>query len=76
LRDAVLGSGKRNCIIRSSVKTRLILGVGLGSVVKQDFKRFGEVDNKIRAEKLDESIEILQGLWKGEPFSFSGSIIQ
>ena len=54
-------------------KGRLILGVGLGSVVKQDFKRFGEeIDNKIRGEKLDESLEILQGLWKGEPFSFSG----
>ena len=52
---------------------RLILGVGLGSVVNQDFDRFGEeIDNKIRGEKLDESLEILQGLWKGEPFGFSG----
>jgi len=54
-------------------KGRLILGVGLGSVVKQDFERFGEeIDNKIRGERLDESLEILQGLWKGEPFGFSG----
>ena len=52
---------------------RLILGVGLGSVVQQDFRRFGEdIDNKTRGEKLDESLEILRGLWKGEPFSFSG----
>jgi len=54
-------------------KGRLILGVGLGSVVQQDFRRFGEnIDNKTRGEKLDESLEILLGLWKGEPFSFSG----
>lgn len=54
-------------------KGRLIFGVGLGSVVKQDFGRFGEeLDNKIRGEKLDESLDILKGLWRGEPFSFSG----
>jgi alkanesulfonate monooxygenase SsuD/methylene tetrahydromethanopterin reductase-like flavin-dependent oxidoreductase (luciferase family) len=54
-------------------KGRLILGVGLGSVVNQDFERFGEeIDSKIRGEKLDESLSILQGLWKGEPFNFSG----
>jgi len=54
-------------------KGRLILGVGLGSVIKQDFDRFGEdSDSKVRGEKLDESLEILQGLWKGEPFGFDG----
>ncbi|NIV44346.1 LLM class flavin-dependent oxidoreductase [Candidatus Bathyarchaeota archaeon] len=54
-------------------KGRLILGVGLGSVVKQDFQRFGEeIDNRLRGEKLDEALEILQGLWKGEPYSFNG----
>ncbi|UCE96052.1 MAG: LLM class flavin-dependent oxidoreductase [Candidatus Bathyarchaeota archaeon] len=54
-------------------KGRLILGVGLGSVVYQDFERFGEeIDNRVRGEKLDESLKILQGLWKGEPFSFYG----
>jgi alkanesulfonate monooxygenase SsuD/methylene tetrahydromethanopterin reductase-like flavin-dependent oxidoreductase (luciferase family) len=54
-------------------KGRLILGVGLGSVVNQDFERFGEeIDSKIRGEKLDESLSILLGLWKGEPFNFSG----
>jgi len=54
-------------------KGRLVLGVGLGSVVNQDFERFGEeTDRKIRGEKLVESLKILQGLWKGEPFGFSG----
>ena len=54
-------------------KGRLILGVGLGSTVNNDFVRFGEERNtNIRAEKLDESLEILQGLWKGEPFGYKG----
>ena len=54
-------------------KGRLILGVGLGSVVNQDFERFGEEsEGKLRGEKLDEALEILQGLWKGKPFGFSG----
>ena len=54
-------------------KGRFILGVGLGSVISQDFERFGEkTDNKIRGEKLDESLKILQGLWIGKPFGFSG----
>jgi hypothetical protein len=54
-------------------KGRLILGVGLGSVVNQDFERFGEeIDNRTRREKLDESLGILRGLWKGEAFGFSG----
>ncbi|UCH32276.1 MAG: LLM class flavin-dependent oxidoreductase [Candidatus Bathyarchaeota archaeon] len=54
-------------------KGRLVLGVGLGSVVNQDFKRFGEAcTNATRRTKLDESLQILQGLWKGEPFRFSG----
>lgn len=54
-------------------KGRLILGVGLGSVVRQDFQRFGEeINSKIRGEKLDESLEILLGLWRGDPFCFSG----
>jgi alkanesulfonate monooxygenase SsuD/methylene tetrahydromethanopterin reductase-like flavin-dependent oxidoreductase (luciferase family) len=54
-------------------KGRLILGVGLGSVVRQDFRRFGEdTDSKVRGEKLDEALAILQGLWTGEPFGFTG----
>jgi alkanesulfonate monooxygenase SsuD/methylene tetrahydromethanopterin reductase-like flavin-dependent oxidoreductase (luciferase family) len=52
---------------------RLILGVGLGGVESTDYARFSEVaDNKVLAEKLDESLEIITGLWSGKPFSFSG----
>lgn len=52
---------------------RTILGVGLGSPAEGDFGRFGEVAaNRGRAELLDESLAILDGLWSGETFSFHG----
>jgi len=52
---------------------RLILGVGLGDPVQWDYGFFGEETNAIkRAEKLDESLSILTGLWSGEPFHFQG----
>jgi len=54
-------------------KGRFILGVGLGGSSDNDFGKFGEdIDLKTRAEKLDESLSILEGLWSGKPFSFSG----
>ncbi len=50
---------------------RFILGVGLGDPA--DFDPFLEDSNPIiRKEKLEESLVILQKLWKGELFSFSG----
>jgi alkanesulfonate monooxygenase SsuD/methylene tetrahydromethanopterin reductase-like flavin-dependent oxidoreductase (luciferase family) len=50
---------------------RLTLGVGLG--VAEDYATFGEdSDNKVRAAKLDEGLEILTGLWKGQPFEHHG----
>ena len=52
---------------------RAVLGVGLGSMVNKDFKAFGEVlDPKVRAEMLDESLEIIAGLQSGKPFRYSG----
>jgi alkanesulfonate monooxygenase SsuD/methylene tetrahydromethanopterin reductase-like flavin-dependent oxidoreductase (luciferase family) len=52
---------------------RVILPVGLGAAEDLGFARFGEVmDRKIRAELLDESIDILQGLWSEKPFSYNG----
>jgi alkanesulfonate monooxygenase SsuD/methylene tetrahydromethanopterin reductase-like flavin-dependent oxidoreductase (luciferase family) len=54
-------------------KGRFILGVGLGGSSDNDYGNFGEnVDLKERAERLDESLAILEGLWSGEPFAFSG----
>jgi alkanesulfonate monooxygenase SsuD/methylene tetrahydromethanopterin reductase-like flavin-dependent oxidoreductase (luciferase family) len=51
---------------------RLIFGVGIGNP-PEDFSLFGEEsDPKVRAERLDESLEIITGLWTGKPFSFEG----
>jgi hypothetical protein len=56
---------------------RVLLPVGLGAAgpehVNSGFPKVGEeVDRKIRAELLDESLDILNGLWSGEPFSYEG----
>ena len=52
---------------------RVILGVGLGYPPDREFSDLGEdPDDRVRAEKLDESLEILNALWSGEPASFSG----
>ena len=52
---------------------RLVVGVGLGVATDVDFARFGEeADNRRRATQLDEGLEVLVGLWSGEPFSYSG----
>jgi len=52
---------------------RLILSVGLGAAYDTGFARFGEeTDRKIRAEKLDEGLAVLTGLWGGQPFAFEG----
>ncbi|TFG27896.1 LLM class flavin-dependent oxidoreductase [Candidatus Thorarchaeota archaeon] len=54
-------------------KGRLILGVGIGAPPDVEFDYFGEEsDTKIRAQKLDESLDIITGLWTGEPFSYHG----
>ena len=55
---------------------RVILGVGLGAI-DTGFGAFGEVtDRKTRAELLDEGLDILTGLWRGQPFSYSGKHYQ
>jgi alkanesulfonate monooxygenase SsuD/methylene tetrahydromethanopterin reductase-like flavin-dependent oxidoreductase (luciferase family) len=53
---------------------RLVLGVGLGDPVEWDFRFFGDdTDPRVRAEKLDEGLAILAGLWSGERFEFRGA---
>jgi alkanesulfonate monooxygenase SsuD/methylene tetrahydromethanopterin reductase-like flavin-dependent oxidoreductase (luciferase family) len=52
---------------------RLILGVGLGYPPGAEFEAFGEdPEDRVRARKLDEALDIITGLWSGEPFSYAG----
>ena len=56
---------------------RLIFGVGLGAPFPGDFEAFGETgDLKVRAAMLDEGLDVLSGLWSGQPFSYSGKYYQ
>ena len=51
---------------------RLILPVGLGAP-ETGFDKVGEeTDRKTRAKMLDEGLDVLAGLWSGQPFSYSG----
>ena len=52
---------------------RLVLPVGIGAVDDQGFGNVGEpIDAATRSQRLNESLEILAGLWTGEPFGFDG----
>ncbi len=52
---------------------RFILGVGIGWPTDPEFTRFdGPEDVRVRADMLDEGLDILLGLWTGEPFDFDG----
>jgi alkanesulfonate monooxygenase SsuD/methylene tetrahydromethanopterin reductase-like flavin-dependent oxidoreductase (luciferase family) len=56
---------------------RLVLGVGLGSDLGREYSCYGESTNyKLHAEMVDEGLEILMGLWSGEPFTYSGKHYQ
>lgn len=56
---------------------RLILGVGLGDVNDPGFTRVGEVtDARQRARILDEALDVLVGLWSGQPFNYHGEYYQ
>jgi alkanesulfonate monooxygenase SsuD/methylene tetrahydromethanopterin reductase-like flavin-dependent oxidoreductase (luciferase family) len=52
---------------------RLVLPVGLGEPSDGGFSKVGEVtERRTRAKMLDESLDILTGLWSGQPFSYGG----
>ncbi len=56
---------------------RMILGVGTGDPNDPSLAQVGEViDAKGRAAMLDEALDVLNGLWSGEPFSYSGAHYQ
>ena len=57
---------------------RFVLGVGIGDVgdhvvADASLTHFAEAaDPRVRAEMLDEALTIIDGLWRGEPFTFKG----
>ena len=56
---------------------RLIFGAGLGDPVEWEFETFHEEsDAKIRAQKLDEGLEVLTRLWTGETVNYEGKHYQ
>jgi alkanesulfonate monooxygenase SsuD/methylene tetrahydromethanopterin reductase-like flavin-dependent oxidoreductase (luciferase family) len=56
---------------------RMVVGVGLGEPPDWDFSNFGEVaDAKLRGQMVDEGLDILNGLWSGEPFRYDGTHYQ
>ena len=53
---------------------RLDFGVGIGHPPDTEYETFGhDSDARVRADKLDESLAIVTGMWQGEPFSFEGT---
>jgi probable F420-dependent oxidoreductase len=56
---------------------RLVLGVGIGINEWREYSAFGEpTDEAQHGAMLDEGLEVLTGLWSGEPFSFQGQQYQ
>ncbi len=52
---------------------RVILGAGLGDVMDATFASLGEeTELRARAGMVDEALEVVAGLWTGEPFSYEG----
>jgi hypothetical protein len=52
---------------------RMILGVGLGGPIRDEYGTFGETTSPGElAERLDEGLEALNLLWSGEPVTFRG----
>ena len=55
---------------------RVTLSVGLGAL-DSGFETFGEeCDRRTRAELMDECLDVVCGLWGGQPFSYDGAHYQ
>jgi alkanesulfonate monooxygenase SsuD/methylene tetrahydromethanopterin reductase-like flavin-dependent oxidoreductase (luciferase family) len=53
---------------------RMTLGVGSGDPTAPDMLPVGEqADARIRGEMLDEALDVIAGLWQGEPFTHHGT---
>ena len=53
---------------------RLILGVGIGAMPYEYDYLGEETDTRVRGAMLDEGLEVLTGLWSGEPFGHRGDL--
>jgi len=65
----------RECVTVDRLSNgRLILSVGMGAAQDDGgFNKVGEaMDLKVRAQRVDEGLAIIDGLWKAKPFSFAG----
>lgn len=52
---------------------RLVLGVGIGVPEEIEFGTFGEPTGvRERAAVLDEALDVIVGMWSGEPFAHAG----
>lgn len=52
---------------------RVVFGAGLGFPPDAEFELFGEiVDDRVRAERLDEGLSVLDGLWTRDRFEHEG----
>ncbi|MBA3618732.1 MAG: LLM class flavin-dependent oxidoreductase [Acidothermales bacterium] len=52
---------------------RVVIAVGLGAL-DSGFAAFGEeTDRRQRARLLDEGLDVLTGLWRGQPFEYAGT---
>lgn len=52
---------------------RVILGVGMGEPPAAEYEAFGEEPSaRARAQRLDESLDVLTALWRGERVDYDG----
>lgn len=51
---------------------RVILSVGLGAIHEGWTAFEPDPGRRVRAELLDEGLDVLTGLWRGQPFSYEG----
>ncbi len=52
---------------------RMVVGAGIGGDWWREYSAFGEApEHGVHAEMLDEGLDVLNGLWSGESFSYHG----
>jgi alkanesulfonate monooxygenase SsuD/methylene tetrahydromethanopterin reductase-like flavin-dependent oxidoreductase (luciferase family) len=66
---AVVAKGLLTTIV--SARRRVIMGVGPGGDVPIEFELAG-ADMATRGRYTDEALDVIAGLWRGEPFSYGG----